>query len=38
MWMVAHVAWIQMIPKLQTAYSGKTLARLVAVTAEQLLC
>jgi hypothetical protein len=35
MWTVAHVAWIQMIPKLQTAYSGVTLVRLAAVAAEQ---
>jgi hypothetical protein len=38
MWTAAHVAWIQTIPELQTAYSGVTLVRLVAVTAEQPLC
>jgi hypothetical protein len=38
MWMVAHIAWIPMIPKVQTAYSGVILVRLAAVAAEQLLC
>ena len=37
MWTAAHVAYIQLIPELQTGYSGVTLAA-VAVEQEQPLC